>query len=77
MYIAKLSLWNFRKFGIPEYTIDINSPHLEVEFKPIMNVLIGENDSGKTAIRHFCPCSIQMQMKRFSETIFPVSTISY
>lgn len=50
MYIAKLSLWNFRKFGIPEYTIDINSPHLEVEFKPIMNVLIGENDSGKTAI---------------------------
>ena len=50
MYIAKLSLWNFRKFGIPEHTIDINSPHLEVEFKPIMNVLIGENDSGKTAI---------------------------
>lgn len=50
MYIAKLSLWNFRKFGIPEYSIDINSPHLEVEFKPIMNVLIGENDSGKTAI---------------------------
>lgn len=50
MYIAKLSLWNFRKFGIPEYTIDISSPHLEVEFKPIMNVLIGENDSGKTAI---------------------------
>lgn len=50
MYIAKLSLWNFRKFGIPEYKIDINSPHLEVEFKPIMNVLIGENDSGKTAI---------------------------
>lgn len=48
MYISELKLWNFRKYG-SEY-FDLTKPHLIVPFKKGMNVLIGENDSGKTAI---------------------------
>lgn len=39
MYLSKLKLKNFRKYK-----------ELEVPFKKGLNVLIGENDSGKTAI---------------------------
>lgn len=48
MYIAELKLWNFRKYGSPEW--NLNKPHLIVPFQKGLNVLIGENDSGKTAI---------------------------
>lgn len=49
MYLSSLKLWNFRKYGkLGE--IDIQSPHLLVKFTPGLNVLVGENDSGKTAI---------------------------
>lgn len=48
MYISELKLWNFRKYG--DSIFDITQPHLIVPFKRGMNVLIGENDSGKTAI---------------------------
>lgn len=48
MYISELKLWNFRKYG--DTIFDIAHPHLVVPFKRGMNVLIGENDSGKTAI---------------------------
>lgn len=48
MYISELRLWNFRKFGGDDF--DLTKPHLVVPFKKGMNVLIGENDSGKTAI---------------------------
>ena len=50
MYISNLRLWNFRTFGSPDYKIDLKVPHLEVDFKSGINVLIGENDTGKTAI---------------------------
>ena len=52
MYLAELKLWNFRKFGTLEScsTIIFAKPCLEVEFNPKLNVLIGENDFGKTAI---------------------------
>ncbi|MFB6182318.1 MAG: ATP-dependent endonuclease [Candidatus Magasanikbacteria bacterium] len=49
MYLAKLKLWNFRKFG-SENEFDLDNPHLEVDFTEGLNVLIGPNDSGKTAI---------------------------
>ena len=48
MYISELKLWNFRKYGGDDF--DLVKPHLIVPFKKGMNVLIGENDSGKTAI---------------------------
>lgn len=46
MYLSALKLWNFRKYSEgPDGT-----PGLEVHFHEGVNVLIGENDSGKTAI---------------------------
>jgi len=53
MYLSKLKLWNFRKYGNVDHLYSITKetkPDLVVEFKPTLNVLIGENDSGKTAI---------------------------
>ncbi len=48
MYLSNLKLWNFRKFGSKKF--DIESPDLDLDFNKNLNVLIGENDSGKTAI---------------------------
>lgn len=48
MYISELRLWNFRKYGKDK--LDLDKPHLTVPFNSGTNVLIGENDSGKTAI---------------------------
>lgn len=48
MHISSLKLWNFRKYGSPNF--DLNDPHLTVCFNKGMNILIGENDSGKSAI---------------------------
>lgn len=50
MYLSELKLWNFRKFSKNGGTIELDSPHLVVHFKKGINILIGENDSGKTAI---------------------------
>ncbi|GAK94863.1 predicted ATP-dependent endonuclease of the OLD family [Nonlabens ulvanivorans] len=49
MYINNLKLWNFRKFGSSD-NFDINKPNLNLDFSKGLNVLIGQNDSGKTAI---------------------------
>ena len=49
MYLSELKLWNFRKFG-GDNNIDLARPHLIVSFKNKLNILVGENDSGKTAI---------------------------
>lgn len=49
MYLSELRLWNFRKFG-GDKNIDLARPHLIVPFKNKLNILVGENDSGKTAI---------------------------
>ncbi|SHJ60695.1 putative ATP-dependent endonuclease of the OLD family [Tangfeifania diversioriginum] len=53
MYLAELKLWNFRKYGNKDHLNSISTetkPDLIIEFKPNLNVLIGENDSGKTSI---------------------------
>ncbi|WP_339659142.1 AAA family ATPase [Flavobacterium frigidarium] len=50
MYIAELKLWNFRKYGAGSNDFDIETPDLCVPFEKGMNILIGENDSGKSAI---------------------------
>lgn len=46
MYLKKLRVWNFRCFGRKEN----DQPGLEIDFDPKLNLLIGANDSGKTAI---------------------------
>ncbi|WP_299317262.1 AAA family ATPase [uncultured Maribacter sp.] len=52
MYLDTLKLWNFRKYSTSDgaKTISKSNQGLSVEFNDSLNVLIGENDSGKTAI---------------------------
>lgn len=49
MYLSTLKLWNFRKFG-NDTAFNLQNPDLNLGFNSGINVLIGENDSGKTAI---------------------------
>jgi putative ATP-dependent endonuclease of OLD family len=49
MYLANIKLWNFRKFG-SSTELDLNKPNLDLTFTQGLNVLVGENDSGKTAV---------------------------
>ncbi|MGI8281737.1 ATP-dependent nuclease [Bacillus mycoides] len=46
MYLKNISLTNFRQFEMREN----GKPAITVYFNPNFNVLVGENDSGKTAI---------------------------
>ncbi|MBT2216472.1 AAA family ATPase [Virgibacillus dakarensis] len=46
MYLKSISLTNFRQFGMRDNYV----PGITVLFNPKFNVLVGENDSGKTAI---------------------------
>lgn len=49
MFLSNIKLWNFRKFGSLG-DIDLGKPNLCLSFTHGLNVLIGENDSGKSAI---------------------------
>ena len=49
MKLGTLKLWNFRKFG-SDAEFNISNPNLTIKFRRGVNLLIGENDSGKTAI---------------------------
>jgi putative ATP-dependent endonuclease of OLD family len=49
MYLSNIKLWNYRKFG-SDGKIDPTKPHLDLNLTKGLNVIIGENDSGKTAI---------------------------
>lgn len=50
MYLDTLNIWNFRKYGVKGDSFDSAEPGLSVRFNGGVNVLVGENDSGKTAI---------------------------
>jgi len=51
MYLSRLKIWNFRKYGTDDGdTIKSDNPGLIVHFNDGLNVLIGENDSGKSTI---------------------------
>ncbi|PIC80707.1 ATP-dependent endonuclease [Sporosarcina sp. P18a] len=49
MYLSELRIWNFRKYGLKEKDNEI-CPGLTLQFNKGFNLLVGENDSGKTAI---------------------------
>ncbi|MCW5641531.1 MAG: AAA family ATPase [Rhodoferax sp.] len=49
MHLSTLKLWNFRKFG-GDAEFSLQTPNLSLHFSSGLNVLIGENDSGKSAI---------------------------
>ncbi len=49
MLLKSVKLWNFRIFGT-DGSFNINKPNLSLDFNDGINVLIGENDSGKSAI---------------------------
>ncbi len=49
MYLSNIKLWNFRKFG-EEGEINPAKPHLDINLTKGLNLIIGENDSGKSAI---------------------------
>lgn len=49
MFLSNIKLWNFRKFG-KDGQIDRERPNLDLNLNKGLNVIIGENDSGKTAI---------------------------
>lgn len=49
MHISNIKLWNFRKFG-SNSELKIEEPNINLDLDPGLNVLIGENDSGKTAV---------------------------
>ncbi|MGV0977798.1 AAA family ATPase [Empedobacter falsenii] len=49
MYLSNIKLWNFRKYGNSE-EFNLSNPNLDLDLTKGLNVIIGENDSGKTAI---------------------------
>jgi putative ATP-dependent endonuclease of OLD family len=49
MFLSTLKIWNYRKFGT-NGSFDIDKPNFTLKFKNGITLLIGENDSGKTAI---------------------------
>lgn len=52
MYLSNLKAWNFRKISTSDNTSEIRSDNagINLAFNPKLNVLVGENNSGKTAI---------------------------
>ncbi|GAA0855277.1 hypothetical protein GCM10008916_00770 [Clostridium nitritogenes] len=46
MFLSQLKIWNFRKYG----TRENGDAGITVEFNEGLNLIVGENDSGKTAI---------------------------
>lgn len=49
MFLSELNIWNFRKFGSSQEGDEVK-PGLSLRFNKGFNLILGENDSGKTAI---------------------------
>ncbi len=49
MHLSQVKLWNFRRFG-SSGDLDFDKPNLVLPLKKGLNVLVGENDSGKSGI---------------------------
>lgn len=50
MYLSRLKLWNFRRYGVHTDEIDLGHAALDLKFNDGLNLLVGENDCGKTTI---------------------------
>ncbi len=50
MHISNIKLWNFRTFGTNTEISNESLPNLDLNLTKGLNVIIGENDSGKTCI---------------------------
>lgn len=50
MHLSNLKIWNFRKFGVRQGVDNSKVPAIDINFNKNLNLLVGENDSGKTAI---------------------------
>jgi len=50
MHLSEIRLWNFRKYGVAGDDPSAPEPGLKLQLQPGLNVLVGENDSGKTAV---------------------------
>lgn len=50
MYLSELKIWNFRKFSSTKKDGEQDLPGLHLRFNPMFNLIVGENDSGKSAI---------------------------
>lgn len=73
MHLSELRLWNFRKYGTKGKNPEKPDPGLFLNLQPGLNVLIGENDSGKTAIVDAIRYALGTQSGewiRFDETDF-------
>lgn len=68
MYLHELKIWNFRKYGINGADFATAEPGVTVEFQDGVNVLIGENNSGKTTIVD----AIRLVLKTQSQDFFQV-----
>jgi putative ATP-dependent endonuclease of the OLD family len=50
MFLSELKIWNFRKFISKKIEGEQDLPGLHLKFNPGFNLLVGENDSGKSAV---------------------------
>ncbi|KYG30742.1 ATP-dependent nuclease [Alkalihalobacillus trypoxylicola] len=69
MYLSEVKIWNFRKFGMG----NSSEPGVSVQFQKGFNLLIGENDAGKSAIIdaiHFTLGTVSTENSRIVEKDF-------
>lgn len=72
MFLKEIKAWNFRKFG----EMEAGKPGLQLQLHKNFNLLIGENDSGKSAIIdaiHFTLGTISSENLRIVEEDFFVN----
>jgi putative ATP-dependent endonuclease of OLD family len=65
MYLSELRIWNFRRFSTRLGPSGKELPGLDVRFNNGLNLLAGENDSGKTAIIDAIKLIILTQSREF------------